>query len=108
MEFLEGVARIAEMKDLTFGAVDKKIHPTDLGADDDLLSEEKVDGRGSPAMAADDEPQMVMAVVLEQGAPGEGPLQPRLRVVVEQLLKFLKAIDGCKKKTKKRDSVCGV
>jgi hypothetical protein len=42
------------------------------------------------------------AVVMERGGPGQGPLLPRLVLVVEAMLKFLACIDGTKKKLKQQ------
>ena len=89
LEFLEALARLADMKDLTYGPVDFALHTAADSMDDEAGEEE--DGHGLPD-------GWVPPVVMELGAPGQGPLVQRLTLVVEQLLKFLKSIDGTKKK----------
>ena len=117
VEFIEAIARVAEEKDLTADWNSLYLSPT---LDNDLFAEEKGkqdaehENNGSKAgsnrpgddsVATPEAPEADDAVVGDAAQPGEelkqvpdlrpgtGPLEERLEVVIEKLLKHLYAID---------------
>jgi hypothetical protein len=74
VEFIEALARVADMKDLSFGAVDKSLvsaFDEDTDSDDEFAE-----------------------VAWEHGRPGLGPLVERLMKIIDALLFLLDRVPG--------------